>query len=119
MDHDDLLTPNCLFEFVKHINTHPADQLIYSDEDKIDDSGEYSMPHFKPDWGPDNLLSRNYLGHVIVIRKDLMDKVKGFREGFEGSQDHDLLLRATELTHHIGHIPKVLYHWRIPQFVSS
>ncbi len=113
MDHDDLLTPNCLFEFVKHINEYPDDQLIYSDEDKIDDKGELSMPHFKPDWAPDNLLSRNYLGHVIVIRKDLMDKTGNFREGFEGSQDHDLLLRATELTEHIGHIPKVLYHWRI------
>lgn len=113
MDHDDLLTPNCLFEFVRHINAHPLDQLIYSDEDKIDDKGNLSFPHFKPDWAPDNLLSRNYMGHVIVIRKDLMDKVGGFREGFEGSQDHDLLLRATELTTHIGHIPKILYHWRI------
>ena len=113
MDHDDLLTPNCLFEFVKHINAHPQDQLIYSDEDKVDDDGVFSFPHFKPDWAPDNLLSRNYMGHVIVIKKDLADKVNGFREGFEGSQDHDYLLRATELTNHIGHIPKVLYHWRI------
>jgi glycosyltransferase involved in cell wall biosynthesis len=115
MDHDDLLTPNCLFEFVRHINEHPLDQLIYSDEDKIDDAGVLSFPHFKPDWAPDNLLSRNYMGHVIVIRKDLADKVGGFREGFEGSQDHDYLLRASELTEHIGHIPKVLYHWRIHQ----
>ena len=113
MDHDDLLTANCLFEIVRHINAHPADQLIYSDEDKVDDKGELSFPHFKPDWAPDNLLSRNYMGHVVVMRKDLMDQLKGFRIGFEGSQDHDLLLRATELTTHIGHIPKVLYHWRI------
>ena len=113
MDHDDLLTPNCLFEFVKHINAHPSDQLIYSDEDKVDDKGEFSSPHFKPDWAPDNLLSRNYIGHVLVIRKDLMGQVKGFREGFEGSQDYDFLLRATELTSQIGHIPIVLYHWRI------
>lgn len=113
MDHDDLLTPNCLFEFVKHINAKPEDELIYSDEDKIDDTGTYSMPHFKPDWAPDNLLSRNYMGHVIVAKKTLVDKVGGFRLGFEGSQDHDFLLRATELTRHVGHIPKVLYHWRI------
>ncbi len=113
MDHDDLLTPNCLFEFVKHINAHPADQVIYSDEDKVDDKGEFSYPHFKPDWAPDNLLSRNYMGHVIVVSKGLMAQVKGFREGYEGSQDHDLLLRVTELTNHVGHIPKVLYHWRI------
>lgn len=115
MDHDDLLTPNCLFEFAKHINAHPYDEVIYSDEDKIDDDGIYSMPHFKPDWAPDNLLSRNYMGHVIVVSRSIMDQVKGFRLGFEGSQDHDFLLRCTELTKHIGHIPKVLYHWRIHQ----
>ncbi len=115
MDHDDLLTADCLFEFTKHINQHPEDQLIYSDEDKVDDTGSFSMPHFKPDWAPDNLLSRNYMGHVIVVRKDLMDQVKGFREGFDGSQDHDFLLRASELTEHVGHIPRVLYHWRIHQ----
>lgn len=115
MDHDDLLTPNCLFEFVKHINENPQNEIIYSDEDKIDDSGEYSSPHFKPDWAPDNLLSRNYMGHVIVVSRNIMDQVKEFRLGFEGSQDHDFLLRATELTPHIGHIPKVLYHWRIHQ----
>lgn len=113
MDHDDLLTPNCLFEFAKHANAHPKDDLIYSDEDKIDDKGQYSLPHFKPDWAPDNLLSRNYMGHVIVVRKNIVDKLGGIREGFDGSQDHDFLLRATELTEHIGHIPKVLYHWRI------
>jgi|GEM_PF-538054 len=115
MDHDDLLTPNCLSEFVRHINAHPYDEIIYSDEDKIDDEGKYSMPHFKPDWAPDNLLSRNYMGHVIVVSRNIMDQVKGFRLGFEGSQDHDFLLRATELTRYIGHIPKVLYHWRIHQ----
>lgn len=113
MDHDDLLTPDCLFEFVKHLNAHPDDAVIYSDEDKVDDKGEYSSPHFKPDWAPDNLLSRNYMGHVIVVRTDLVRQVGGFRLGFEGSQDHDFLLRVTELTKHIGHIPKVLYHWRI------
>jgi glycosyltransferase involved in cell wall biosynthesis len=115
MDHDDLLTPNCLFEFVKHINAHPEDGIIYSDEDKIDDAGVYSSPHFKPDWAPDNLLSRNYMGHVIVVSRAIMNQVKEIREGFEGSQDHDFLLRATECTKHIGHIPKVLYHWRIHQ----
>lgn len=113
MDHDDLLTINCLFEIVKHINKHPEDRIIYSDEDKIDDSGIFSMPHFKPDWAPDNLLSRNYMGHVIVIDKKIVDQLGGLRPGFDGSQDHDLLLRATELTNNIGHIPKVLYHWRI------
>lgn len=113
MDHDDLLTPNCLFEFVKHVNLHPEDDFIYSDEDKIDDEGERSHPHFKPDWAPDNLLSRNYLGHVTMMKKSLMDQIAGFRTGFEGSQDYDIFLRATEQATHIGHIPKILYHWRI------
>jgi GT2 family glycosyltransferase len=71
------------------------------------------VPHFKPDWSPDNLLSRNYFGHVVVMRKELVDSVGGFRLGFEGSQDYDIILRTTELTSKIGHIPKVLYHWRI------
>lgn len=113
MDHDDLITPNCLFEVVKHINAHPSDKIIYSDEDKINEAGHHSVPHFKPDWSPHNLLSRNYLGHVVVIKKEIVDRIGGFRLGFEGSQDYDLLLRATEETQEIGHIPKVLYHWRI------
>lgn len=113
MDHDDLLTINCLFEIVKHINEHPDIELIYSDEDKINDDGQFSTPHFKPDWAPHNLLSRNYIGHVVAMTKKLVDSIGGLRVGFEGSQDYDLLLRATEITDKIGHIPKVLYHWRI------
>lgn len=112
MDHDDLLTPDCLFEVIKHLNK-TSDDIIYSDEDKIDEKGCFSSPHFKPDWAPENLLSRNYLGHVIVMSKKIVDALNGFRLGFEGSQDYDLLLRATEITNKIGHIPKILYHWRI------
>ncbi|MCW3124334.1 MAG: glycosyl transferase family 2 [Flavipsychrobacter sp.] len=113
MDHDDLLTTNCCFEIVKHINEHPEQSdIIYSDEDKVD-GNTYLIPHFKPDWAPDNLLSRNYFGHVVVMKKKIVDELKGFRLGFEGSQDYDIILRATELTSKIGHIPKVLYHWRI------
>lgn len=114
MDHDDLLTPNCCAEVVKFINENPdKDDIIYSDEDKIDSVGNHSAAHFKPDWSPDNLLSRNYFGHVVVMRKTVVDAVGGFRLGFEGSQDYDIILRATEVTQKIGHIPKVLYHWRI------
>src|SRR5690606_28273809 len=112
-DHDDLLSADCLFEVIKHINQHPEEDIIYSDEDKIDEADKHSVPHFKPDWAPDSLLSRNYFGHVVVIRKTIMDKIGGFRLGFEGSQDYDLILRATEATPRIGHISKVLYHWRI------
>jgi len=113
MDHDDLLTPNCLFEVIKYINAHPEVRLIYSDEDKVTSKGIFREPHFKPDWAPDNLLSRNYMGHVVVMDKNLVNDIGGFRLGFEGSQDYDILLRATEKTDKIGHIPKVLYHWRI------
>ncbi len=113
MDHDDLITQNCLHEVVKHINENPEVDIIYSDEDKINETGVFSDPHFKPDWSPHNLLSRNYILHVVVIKKQILDVIGGCRIGFEGSQDYDLILRATEITNNIGHIPKVLYHWRI------
>lgn len=113
MDHDDLLSENCMFEVVKHLNQFAEDEIIYSDEDKIDEESTHTMPHFKPNWAPHNLLSRNYFGHVVVIKKQIIDAIGGFRIGFEGSQDYDLLLRATEVSNRIGHIPKVLYHWRI------
>lgn len=115
MDHDDLLSGNALQEFVLALQQHPETDLLYSDEDKIDDLGMHSVPHFKPDWCPDHLLSRNYIGHVAVIRRSLMEETGGFRVGFEGSQDYDLLLRITEVTDRIVHIPKILYHWRIHQ----
>lgn len=113
MDHDDLLSENCLWEVALAINQNPSCEIIYSDEDKIDEKGMHQDAHFKPDWAPDHLLSRNYIGHVSVLKKSLMDTIQGFRLGFEGSQDYDLLLRATELSNEIVHIPKVLYHWRI------
>lgn len=115
MDHDDLLAGNALQEIVLALQQHPQADLLYSDEDKIDDLGIHSAPHFKPDWCPDHLLSRNYIGHVAVIRRSLVEESGGFRIGFEGSQDYDLLLRITELTDRIVHIPKILYHWRIHQ----
>jgi O-antigen biosynthesis protein len=119
MDHDDLLTINCLFEFVATLQTCPDADILYSDEDKIDAYGIHQQAHFKPRWSPDHLLSRNYIGHALMIRKSLMDQIGGFRLGFEGSQDYDLLLRATEQTTSIVHIPKVLYHWRIHQLSAA
>ncbi len=113
LDHDDLLAPEALFQNVKVLNENPDVDLIYSDEDKVDETGKHTDPHFKPDWCPDNFLGRNYFGHLVVIRKKLVDACAGFRVGFEGSQDYDLLLRVTELTNQIYHIPLVLYHWRM------
>jgi len=119
MDHDDEISKNCLWEIVKSIDTNPKAEIIYSDEDKIDENHFHKDAHFKPDWAPDHLLSRNYLGHVTVLKKSLIDKIGGFRLGFEGSQDYDLMLRATEQTSEIVHIPKVLYHWRIHELSAA
>lgn len=113
LDHDDLLTQDCIYHVVKLLNNKKDVDLIYSDEDKIDENGNHTMPHFKPKWCPDNFLSRNYLGHVVVCRSSILKEIEGFRVGFEGSQDYDMLLRFTEKTQKIEHIPRVLYHWRI------
>ena len=113
LDQDDLLTPDALFKNVKVLNKDQTVDLIYSDEDKVNEKGQRTDPHFKPDWCPDNFLSRNYLGHLLLLRKDILDQINGFRIGFEGSQDYDLMLRYTEHCKNIHHIPEVLYHWRM------
>ncbi|MGO9013517.1 MAG: glycoside hydrolase family 99-like domain-containing protein [Dissulfurispiraceae bacterium] len=112
LDHDDELSPDALYEVVSLLNEKPETEFIYSDEDKMNEKGERYEPHFKPDWSPDTFRSYNYICHFTVIRKALVDKGGGFRPGFDGSQDYDLFLRATERTKHIEHIPKILYHWR-------
>jgi len=112
LDHDDELSTDALYENAKLLNLHPEADLIYSDEDKINPEGKRIEPFFKPDWSPDLFLSFNYICHFSVFRKTIIDKIKGFRKGFEGSQDYDLLLRLIEKTDKIFHIPKVLYHWR-------
>lgn len=113
MDQDDLLREDAFYEFVKLINQKSNVDMIYSDEDKIDENGLHSVPYFKPDWCPENLLSRNYINHVCVFNTSQLRNIGGWRVGFEGSQDYDLLLRYTEKYTNIYHIPEVLYHWRI------
>jgi GT2 family glycosyltransferase/glycosyltransferase involved in cell wall biosynthesis len=112
MDHDDELEPDALGEVACYLAEHPDADVVYSDDDKIDGAGKRFAPQFKPDWSPELLLSYMYLSHLFVIRRLLYWRSGGMRLGFEGSQDYDLALRATELTCSIGHIPKVLYHWR-------
>lgn len=114
LDHDDELRPHALLEFAEAVKATPELQVMYSDEDKIDEDGKRFQPNFKPDWNPDLLLSQNYVCHLTVLSADLVRQVGGFREGFEGSQDHDLILRCCERVpaRQIHHIPKVLYHWR-------
>ena len=112
-DHDDLLAEDALYEAARAIEEQKA-ELIYTDEDKVRaDLSEYFQPHFKPDYNPDLLCANNYICHLVVVKKELADRVGGLREEFDGAQDHDFLLRITERTDRIVHIPKVLYHWRI------
>ncbi len=114
LDHDDMLAPNALYEIAKAININQRAKLIYSDEDKIDEKDKRHTPHFKSDWNPDMFFSQNYINHLCAIKKDIVDKIKGFREGVEGSQDYDLILRSLPYIKddEIVHIPKILYHWR-------
>jgi GT2 family glycosyltransferase len=112
LDHDDELSPNALFEVAKLIDETRDLDLVYSDEDKIEPGGGRREPFFKPDWSPDLLLSMNYITHFVVLRRSLLTEIGGFRRDYEGSQDYDLLLRFTERTDRIAHIPKILYHWR-------
>lgn len=112
LDNDDLLAPNALFKVVKAINDCPEADFIYSDEDKIDESGKRFDPFFKPDWSPDTLLSQNYICHLTTIKTDLVKAVGGFEPGLEGAQDYDLFLKCTEKANQIIHIPEILYHWR-------
>jgi GT2 family glycosyltransferase len=112
LDHDDELAAEALFEVVERLNRDPDRDVFYSDEDKLDENGQRVEPFFKPDWSPDLLLSMNYMCHLTVVRKTVLTRVGGFRPGYDGSQDYDLVLRVTEQTDRIVHIPKVLYHWR-------
>ncbi|MCP4699047.1 MAG: glycosyltransferase [Gammaproteobacteria bacterium] len=114
LDHDDLLAEDALFEAVKCINQNPDDviDLIYSDEDKLEEDGSFDEPYFKPDWSPELLKGQMYICHMSAYRTALLKELGGFRKGMEGSQDWDLALRFTEQSYCIQHIPKILYHWR-------
>jgi GT2 family glycosyltransferase len=113
LDHDDILPPDALFEMVRTAQDTGAD-FIYSDSDNIDEEQRHS-PFFKPDFSPDFLRAINYICHFTVMSRALFDKVGRFRLGFDGSQDHDLFLRASEQAQKIVHVPKILYHWRAHQ----
>ncbi len=115
MDHDDLLPEDALLRVAECVRAHPRAQLVYSDEDKVDDQGHRSDPYFKPDWNLDLFRSHNMFSHLGVLRTALVREVGGFRQGLEGSQDWDLVLRCVEriAPSQIVHIPRVLYHWRI------
>lgn len=112
LDHDDVLHQSALFEAVKAVNEKNAD-FIYTDETKFKNSINYTFgAHYKPDFAIDNLRAYNYICHFTVFKRDLLGKESLFRPEFDGSQDHDLVLRLTEKAQNIVHIQKILYYWR-------
>jgi glycosyltransferase involved in cell wall biosynthesis len=113
LDHDDLLTTDALERVSSVVDTFDDVDYIYSDEDKVDQHGAYFDAFHKPDWSPERLRGQMYTSHLSVIRRTLVEEVGGFREGYDGSQDHDLVLRVTERGRRVVHIPQVLYHWRV------
>jgi GT2 family glycosyltransferase len=118
LDHDDVLEPDALFQILRLLQSYPDADLIYSDEDKLAENG-CDAPLFKPDWSPDFLLSYNYVGHLTAVRREIVQKVGGFRSEFDGAQDYDLFLRVIEQSNWVCHIPRVLYHWRRSEASSA
>ena len=114
LDHDDLLHPMALYELVNTLQSHPEAQIVFSDEDKIDEKGQRFGPYFKTDYNPELMWAQNMISHLGCYKKSTLDAIGGFRKGFEGSQDYDLALRVIQRSkpHQIVHIPRVLYHWR-------
>ena len=114
-DHDDELTPHALFSCVKALNEHPGIRVLYSDEDKMSmDGHKFFQPHFKPDYNPDLLCTVNYICHLFVVKRELLDQVGMLRSAYDGAQDYDFVFRCVEAVkdQEIYHIPKILYHWR-------
>lgn len=120
LDHDDRLAVGALRKVAAYLVAKPETDFLYTDEDKVDDDGEYFDVFAKPIWSPERLRSQMYTGHLSVFRTALVRAVGGFRSEFDGSQDHDLALRVSERTDRIVHIPEVLYHWRVhPESTAS
>lgn len=114
LDHDDLLTPDALYECALAVNKNTDCDVIYSDEDKVDEAGKhFSEPHFKPDFNIDLLRNVNYICHMFVVKRSIAEKIKGFKAEYDGAQDYDFIFRCIENARGIVHVPKVLYHWRI------
>ena len=115
VDNDDVLDKNALYYMVKKLNNDKSLDLIYSDEDKLDLKGNRCVPFFKPDYSPDTLLTVNYICHFTMIRKKIVDEIGGFRSEYNGAQDYDLFLRIINKTKRIGHVSRILYHWRMTE----
>ena len=113
LDHDDLLSPNTLYEIVNALNEHEQADAVYTDEDKVTaELDEHFQPHLKPDFNIDLLRSNNYICHFFVVRRQLVEEVGGFRREFDGAQDYDFIFRCVEKAREVVHVPEILYHWR-------
>ena len=113
LDHDDLLLPGALFEILRALNENGGADAVYTDEDKVNmELTRHFQPHFKPDYNQEYLRSNNYICHFFVVRRRIALEVGGFREEFDGAQDHDFIFRCTEKADRVLHVPKVLYSWR-------
>jgi O-antigen biosynthesis protein len=120
LDHDDMLAEHALERIREVLANDSHIDYLYTDEDKIDSDGNHYDEFLKPDWSPERLRGQNYCCHLSVLRRSLVEEVGGFRTGYEGSQDYDLILRVTEKARRIHHLPEVLYHWRaIPGSTAS
>lgn len=120
LDHDDVLTPDALHEVAHAIDADPSLDVIYSDQDKLNHRGDRVAPFFKPDWSPVYALGAMYVGHLLVVRRSLLDRVGGFDPAFDTIQDFELLLRVSEHTDRIHHLPRILYHWRaVPGSIAA
>jgi O-antigen biosynthesis protein len=111
VDHDDRLEPDALARVDDALRADPRIDYLYTDEDKVADDGSVYDVFHKPDWSPERLRAQNYCTHLSVLRRSVVGRVGAFRPGFDGSQDHDLILRVTEQARRVHHVPEVLYHW--------
>jgi GT2 family glycosyltransferase len=120
LDHDDELEPDALLECVRLLDERPELDVIYTDEDKVDRRDRRSEPFFKPDWSPEFFRGVMYVGHLLVVRRSLVERAGGLDSAFDGVQDYELMLRLSELTDRIAHLPRILYHWRkLPGSIAS
>lgn len=114
LDHDDLLAPDALYEMAARLEKDEGIDVFYTDEDKVTtDLSEHFQPHLKPDFNLDLLRSNNYICHFFVVRREIAERIGGFRPEFNGAQDYDFIFRCTEQAEKIVHIPRILYHWRV------
>ncbi len=121
LDHDDILAPDALYEVLtaagagcENMTEEGCVEVVYTDEDKVStDLKTHFQPHFKPDFNIDLLRSNNYITHFFVVKRQIVEKVGGFRKEFDGAQDYDFIFRCTAKAKSIAHVPRILYHWRV------